>query len=95
MGNYQTEIDLRDEEIARLKAQLLNRDDEIKVINVKLTQASTSHSELEKEVEFKCSEINKTKVKLAETEKALDDLFLSRKSEGAIALELEHLKADN
>jgi hypothetical protein len=47
------------------------------------------------DMENKCSENNRLRAKLGETEKNLDELYLSRKSEGTALLELEHLKADN
>ena len=95
MGDFQQEISQRDEEVARYRAQVMNRDDEMKVFKVRFEQMENSVGDLEEEVEFKCSEINKLRVGMAEAEKTIDDLYLSRKSEGAVTLELEHLKADN
>jgi hypothetical protein len=53
VNSYQREIDVREEEISRLKNQVLNKDDAIKVISVAQERFKQQTMELEEEVHRK------------------------------------------
>lgn len=50
---------------------------------------------IEEELELKSGENNRLRIKVAEQEKTVQDLYLSRKGDAALAVELEQIKADN
>ena len=58
-------------------------------------QYKAKAEELEDELEVKCAEITHIRAKLAEAEQRIDAVMASKKSEGCLAMEVEHLKMDN
>jgi hypothetical protein len=95
VNSYQREIDVREEEIGRLKNQLMNKDDAIKVISVAQERFKQQTMELEEEVQRKAIMIRTMGTSIKDGEKAVDSLSLNRRAEGTALLEVEHLKADN
>lgn len=51
--------------------------------------------DIEEELELKSGENNKLRNTVAEMEKTVQDLYVSRKGEGSYLVELDQLKADN
>lgn len=51
--------------------------------------------DIEEELELKSGENNRLRAQVAEMEKTVQDLYVSRKGEGSFVVELEKLKADN
>ncbi len=94
-SDYQTEFERQAEEIKRLHNQLLDKHDSIKIMTVGQEQYKAKAEELEEELEVKCAEITHIRAKLAEAERRVDDALCSKKSEGCLAVEVEHLKIDN
>ena len=94
-SDYQTEVERQAEEIKRLHNQLLDKHDSIKIMTVGQEQYKAKAEELEEELEVKCAEITHIRAKLAEAEQRIDAVISSKKSEGSLAVECEHLKMDN
>jgi septal ring factor EnvC (AmiA/AmiB activator) len=95
VSSYQNEIDLREEEINKLKRTSGHKDDEIKMLNYKLSHLQERMKDIEDELELKNGENNRLRNSVAELERTVQDLFVSRKGEGSYTVELEKLKADN
>ena len=52
-------------------------------------------SEIEDELELKSGENNRLRKQVADLEKAMQDLYCSRKGNGSLQIELDSLKQDN
>ena len=51
--------------------------------------------DIEEELELKSGENNRLRNSVADLEKAVQDLYVSRKGDGSFQVEIENLKADN
>lgn len=51
--------------------------------------------DIEEELELKSGENNRLRNQVADLEKTVQDLFVSRKGEGSFQVEIDNLKADN
>ena len=51
--------------------------------------------EIEEELEMKSGENNRLRKQCADLEKAMQDLYVSRKGNGSLQIELDSLKLDN
>ena len=92
---YQNEIDLREQDIQKLNKTLEQKNDDIKMYELRLQQMNERMTDIEEELEMKSEENNRLRNQVAELEKAVSDLYGSRKGEGSIHVELNNLKADN
>jgi hypothetical protein len=95
VSTYQNEIDIREEEINRLKRNLGLREDEITLLTQKQEQMSERMRDIEEELELKSGENNRLRSQVADMEKTVADLYVSRKGEGSFEVEMDKLKADN
>lgn len=95
VSTYQNEIDMREEEINRLKRQLSGSEDEIVVLTRRQEEMADRMKDIEEELELKSGENNRLRAAVANQEKTVQDLYVSRKGEGSFEVELERLKADN
>lgn len=95
VSTYQNEIDIREEEIGRLKRQLGMREDEISVLTQRQEQMSERMADIEEELELKSGENNRLRAQVADQEKTVQDLYVSRKGQGSFEVEMEKMKADN
>jgi uncharacterized protein YoxC len=95
VSTYQNEIDMREEEINRLKRQLAQRDEDIQMLTGRMATMSQRMKDIEEELELKSGENNRLRNSVADLEKAVQDLYVSRKGDGSYQVELEKLKADN
>ncbi len=86
---------MREEEINRLKRQLGQREDEVSMLTAKQEQMSERMHDIEEELELKSGENNRLRAQVADMEKTVADLYVSRKGEGSFEVEMEKLKADN
>jgi predicted nucleic acid-binding Zn-ribbon protein len=59
VSTYQNEIDIREEEINRLKRQLGQREDEVSMLTQKQEQMSERMRDIEEELELKSGENNR------------------------------------
>ena len=95
VSTYQNEIDMREEEINRLKRQLAQRDEDIQMLTGRMATMSQRMKDIEEELELKSGENNRLRNSVADLEKAVQDLYVSRKGDGSYQVEIENLKADN
>jgi hypothetical protein len=79
----------------KLKKQNEVQSDDIKMFELRLTQMNERTLDIEEELELKSGENNRLRSQVAELEKAVQDLYGSRKGEGSIHVELNNMKADN
>ena len=95
VSSYQNEIDIREEEINRLKRQMAQRDEDIRNMNTRLQAMTDRLRDIEEELELKSGENNRLRNQVADLEKTVQDLFVSRKGDGTFQVELDALRADN
>ena len=62
---------------------------------LRLGQMNERMQDIEEELELKAGENNRLRDQVASLEKAVQDLYGSRKGEGSIHVELNNMKADN
>jgi chromosome segregation ATPase len=92
---YQNEIDMREQEIQKLTKSNGHLDQEIRIYQLDLDRNNTKIADIEEELELKSGENNRLRSQVADLEKAVQDLYGSRKGEGSIHVELNNMKADN
>ncbi len=95
VSSYQNEIDIREEEINRLKRQMSQRDDDLTNLTNRLQAMASRMKDIEDELELKSGENNRMRGQCADLERTVQDLYVSRKGEGSMQVEMEALKADN
>mmetsp|Transcript_10219 Transcript_10219/g.17209 ORF Transcript_10219/g.17209 Transcript_10219/m.17209 type:complete len:232 (-) Transcript_10219:130-825(-) len=95
MEQYQNEIDLREQDIQKLKKENEHKNDDIKMYELRLKQMNERMQDIEEELELKSGENNRLRNQVADLEKSVMDLYGSRKGEGSIHVELNNMKADN
>lgn len=83
VSSYQNEIDIREEEINRLKRQMAQRDEDIRNMNNRLTAMGDRLRDIEEELELKSGENNRLRNQVADLEKTVQDLYVSRKGDGS------------
>eukprot|EP00347_Sterkiella_histriomuscorum_P003761 403363051 len=93
--SYQNEIDIREEEINRLKRQMAQRDEDLRNMNSRMSAMGDRMRDIEEELELKSGENNRLRNQVADLEKTVQDLYVSRKGDGSFQVELDSLKADN
>jgi len=69
--------------------------DDIKMFELKQTQLNNQMQDIEEELELKSGENNRLRNQVADLERAVKDLYGSRKGEGSIQVELNNMKSDN
>lgn len=82
-------------EINRLKKNGEAKDENIMHLGTEKTVFEEKNKDLEEELEMKSGENNRLRQLVAEQEKAIQDLYCSRKGKGSLQIELDSLKADN
>ena len=90
-----SEISAREEEISRLNAQIGSHESQLATMNVVNFNDGAElklNSEL---ITKKDKQISDLQRELEETRKRVDEVVMTRKSEGTALLEIEHYKADN
>ena len=65
------------------------------MLELRLNSLNERMQDIEEELELKSGENNRLRNQVADLEKAVQDLYGSRKGEGSIHVELNNLKADN
>lgn len=65
------------------------------MLELRLHQLNERMQDIEEELELKSGENNRLRNQVADLEKAVADLYGSRKGEGSIHVELNNMKADN
>lgn len=67
----------------------------LKMQELQLQQSAERMADIEEELEMKSGENNRLRNQVADLEKAVQDLYGSRKGQGSIQVELNNLRADN
>jgi hypothetical protein len=63
--------------------------------NSRIETMTSRMQRIEEELELKSGENNRLRIKVAEQEKTVQDLYLSRKGDAALQVEIEQIKTDN
>ena len=89
------ELDEKDTNLDKLLSQVNAKDETIKFYSVNNDFAIKNNNLFKNELEISNKEKEELEVKIQNLEKQLDEMYVSRKSESAMLLEIEHLKDDN
>lgn len=95
LKTYETEVDMREKEINRIKKMLEIRDEDCDVLLKNLKMREEQVADLTESLELKSAESNRLRKQVAEVEEAMKDLYVSRKQPGSLQMEMDSLKADN
>ena len=95
MQEKQAEIDIAELEINRIKRVLEKRDNEIVHLTTQNKMLEARLADIEDELEMKSGENNRLRKQVADIEAAMNDLYVSRKGNGDLQVEISSLKQDN
>jgi len=82
-------------EINRIKKMMEQKDREHLHLNTQFNMQKDRLTDIEDELEMKAGENNRLRKQVADLEKAMQDLYCSRKGNGSLQIELDSLKQDN
>lgn len=89
------ELEDKDSNVDKLLAQMKAKDETIKFYSVNNDYAVKNNYTFKTEIDQLKKEKEECELKIRDLEKQLDAMYVSRKSESAMLLEIEHLKDDN
>ena len=92
---FQREVDIREIEINRIKKLMEQKDREHDHLQTQHNMNEARLKDIEEELEMKSGENNRLRKQVADLEKAMQDLYVSRKGNGSLQIELDSLKQDN
>jgi hypothetical protein len=78
-GTYMTEINQREEELGRIRAQLMNNQDEMKLLTVTREQFRQQKEQLADQLKQRDSEIDKLKRRLMDMNKLVDSMTVAQR----------------
>jgi chromosome segregation ATPase len=79
-GTYMTEINQREEELGRIRAQLMNNQDEMKLLTVTREQFRQQKEQLAEKLKDRDSEIDKLNRRLIEMNRLVDSMCVAQRS---------------
>lgn len=79
-GTYMTEINQREEELGRIRAQLMNNQDEMKLLTVTREQFRQQKESLTEKLKDRDSEIDKLNRRLIEMNRLVDSMCVAQRS---------------
>lgn len=82
-------------EINRIKKITEEKDREMEHLTTQFNMQRDRLTDIEDELEMKAGENNRLRKQVADLEKAMQDLYCSRKGNGSLQIELDSLKQDN
>ena len=82
-------------EINRIKKLMEQKDREMDHLQTEFNMQKSRLDDIEEELEMKSGENNRLRKQVADLEKAMQDLYCSRKGNGSLQIELDSLKQDN
>ena len=88
-------MDERDTNVDKLLSQINAKDETIKFYSVNNDFAVKNNNVFKSEIDTASIEKQELEHKISTLEKQLDEMYVNRKSESAMLLEIEHLKDDN
>ena len=83
---------MREMEINRIKKIMEQKDREHDHLQTEYNMEHSRLIEIEEELEMKAKENNRLRKQFADLEKAMQDLYCSRKGNGSLQIELDSLK---
>ena len=86
---------MREMEINRIKKITEEKDREMEHLTTQYNMQKDRLTDIEDELEMKSGENNRLRKQVADLEKAMQDLYCSRKGNGSLQIELDSLKQDN
>ena len=86
---------MREMEINRIKKITEEKDREMEHLTTQFNMQRDRLTDIEDELEMKAGENNRLRKQVADLEKAMQDLYCSRKGNGSLQIELDSLKQDN
>ena len=86
---------MREMEINRIKKITEEKDREMEHLQTQYNMQHDRLTDIEDELEMKAGENNRLRKQVADLEKAMQDLYCSRKGNGSLQIELDSLKQDN
>lgn len=85
----------KDSNLDKLLSQINAKDETIKFFSVNNDFAIKNNNLFKNEIDLAKKEKDELENKIQNLEKQLDEMYVNRKSESAMLLEIEHLKDDN
>lgn len=79
-GTYMTEINQREEELGRIRAQLMNNQDEMKLLTVSREQFRQQKEALADKLKDRDAELERMKKKLSEMTRLVDSMTVAQRS---------------
>lgn len=95
LGQLQSDIAAREEEIKRLNHDIGKRETELTKLHVVNHVDMAEIRSNQEELDRKDRQIEELRRELEEARRKIDEVVMTRKSEGTALLEIEHYKADN
>jgi len=89
------ELEEKDNNVDKLLAQMKAKDETIKFYSVNNDYAVKNNNTFKSEIDLLKKEKEECEAKIRDLERQIDEMYVSRKSESAMLLEIEHLKDDN
>lgn len=89
------ELEEKDTNLDKLLSQINAKDETIKFYSVNNDFAIKNNNLFKTEIDVANKEKEELENKIQNLEKQLDEMYVNRKSESAMLLEIEHLKDDN
>lgn len=89
------ELEEKDQHIDKILAQIKSKDETIKYYSVNNEQTIRSQNLYKEELEKNKKLYEESQDKIRNLERTIDELYINRKSEAGLLLEIEHLKDDN
>ncbi|CAI2362783.1 unnamed protein product [Moneuplotes crassus] len=94
-GDYQNEINNKEEELASMRARLHNKAEELKIAEIGAVTNHIRANDFGAEIVEREEIIQQLKSEVQDLKQQLHETQAQRKSEGTALLEVEHIKADN
>jgi hypothetical protein len=88
-------LEEKDSNLDKLLSQINAKDETIKFFSVNNDFAIKNNNLFKNEIDLAKKEKDELENKIQNLEKQLDEMYVNRKSESAMLLEIEHLKDDN
>jgi hypothetical protein len=89
------ELEEKDDEIEKIISQVKSKDETLKYLSVNNEQTIRGQNVLKDDLERTKKALEDSNDKAKNLQRTIDDLYINRKSETAMLLEIEHLKDDN
>lgn len=79
-GTYMTEINQREEELGRIRAQLMNNQDEMKLLTVSREQFRQQKEDLQDKLKVRDAEVDRLNKRLIDMNRLVDSMCVAQRS---------------